>query len=397
MKHAFRAAVAALLSLCALSGAAVAQEPPAPAEPVERYFILLFDSPLGGVRQLDEVSVAVEEWLAHELLPADAAAVVSYYGQELLVAQDFTRDRQALTEAVGAAVRGQAHASAPAEAGCPSLLARLPMDQDLPRQAASFYGALQVLAETVDSVPGPKGLLVFSKGFGRPRLSGGFAFSRERDARREPGPGEVPAGAEPLRADPGGPAEPSDPPLSRGPGDGLQRDLPARRRDEPAGGGDRRPLCLSGDRAAAPPRADRPDRYAGRGSSRPSPRLLLPRPPAGCKPNRLPRQPPPQPPVRLPAGEEIPEHPTDAGYDARHRHHPLPDRLFEEHGAGAARPAELASELGVQPLRIPFGLAGEQVLRRPGPGEQAVADPFPGQRIGHGRRIPGEQDAPGEP
>jgi hypothetical protein len=172
MKHAFRAALAALLSLCALSGAAAAQEPPVPGSPVERYFLLLFDSPLGGIRQMDEVSASVEEWLSRELLPADAAAVVSYYGQELLVAQDFTRDRQALIEAVGAAVRGQAHASAPAETGCPSLLARLSTDQDLPRQTASFYGALQVLAETVDSVPGPKGMLVFSKGFGRSREVG---------------------------------------------------------------------------------------------------------------------------------------------------------------------------------------------------------------------------------
>jgi hypothetical protein len=175
MKHAFRAAFAALLSLCVLSGAAVAQEPPVPipaGQPVERYFLLLFDSPLGGIRQMDEVSASVEEWLSQELLPADAAAVVSYYGQELLVAQDFTRDRQALIEAVGAAVRGQDHASAPAETGCPSLLARLSTDQDLPRQTASFYGALQVLAETVDSVPGPKGMLVFSKGFGRSREVG---------------------------------------------------------------------------------------------------------------------------------------------------------------------------------------------------------------------------------
>jgi hypothetical protein len=179
MKHAFRAALAALLSLCALSGAAVAQEPsaPVPAGPVERYFILLFDSPLGGIRQLDEVGAAVEEWLSQELLPADAAAVVSYYGQELLVAQDFTRDRQALIEAVGAAVRGQAHASVPAEAGCPHLLARLPAGQGLSHRAASFYGALQVLAETVDSVPGPKGLLVFSKGFGRSRQSSDFEIS----------------------------------------------------------------------------------------------------------------------------------------------------------------------------------------------------------------------------
>jgi hypothetical protein len=203
MKHTFRAAMAALLPLCVLSGAAlVAQEPelalesediyiapqpaaedplqaelPAklPAGPVERYFLLLFDTPLGGARQLDEVTVAVEEWLGHELLPTDAAAVVSYYGQELLIAQDFTRDRQALSEAVGAAVRGQARTGAPAEEGVPSLLARLPQGPDLTRRTASFYGALQVLAETVDSVPGPKGLLVFSKGFGRAYQPSGFS------------------------------------------------------------------------------------------------------------------------------------------------------------------------------------------------------------------------------
>lgn len=191
MKHTFRAVVSALCVVCALSGAVAAAaqgekpeelevedilaselpievealplDPPVQA-PVERYFLLLFDSPLGGVRQLDEVSATVEEWIAKELLPTDAAAVVSYYGQELLVAQDFTRDRRALAAAVGAAIRGQAYTGTPPEAGAPSLLAR-----DLSQRADSFYGVLQVLAETVDSVPGPKGLVVFSKGFGRSR------------------------------------------------------------------------------------------------------------------------------------------------------------------------------------------------------------------------------------
>lgn len=209
MKHVLRAAVSALLAVCALSGAAVAQEPPViepeievtdllpavevtdlmiepapvpvletttteapPAGPVQRYFLLLFDSPLGGVRQMDEVGAAVEEWISRELLPTDATAVISYYGRDLLVAQDFTRDRQALTAAVGAAVRGQDHAGRPAEEGCPSLLARLPQGSDLSRRVSTFYGTLQTLAQAVDSVPGSKGLLVFSKGFGRSRLAG---------------------------------------------------------------------------------------------------------------------------------------------------------------------------------------------------------------------------------
>jgi hypothetical protein len=194
MKHVLRAAVSALLAVCALSGAAAAQETPeievtdllpavevtdlmaepapTPAGPVQRYFLLLFDSPLGGVRQMDEVSATVEEWISRELLPTDATAVVSYYGQDLLVAQDFTRDRQALTAAVGAAVRGQTHAGRPAEEGCPSLLARLPQGEDLSQRVSTFYGTLQTLAQAVDSVPGSKGLLVFSKGFGRSRLAG---------------------------------------------------------------------------------------------------------------------------------------------------------------------------------------------------------------------------------
>lgn len=203
MKSMFRAAVPALLAVCALSGAALAQEPVPPVTPstdfsveslpldpiaglaepsgpdpvaeapaAQRYFLLLFDSPLAGVRQMDEVSAAVETWLSEELQAADAAAVVSYYGQELLVAQDFTRDREALKAAVGVAVRGQvAAAETGSGADLPSLLARLPQGADLSRRSASFYGVLQVLAEAVDSVPGPKGMLVFSKGFGRPRFT----------------------------------------------------------------------------------------------------------------------------------------------------------------------------------------------------------------------------------
>jgi hypothetical protein len=55
----------------------------------------------------------------------------------------------------------------------------MPAAEELSRRAASFYGALQALAETVDSVPGPKGLLVFSKGFGRSRPSGGLSIPEE--------------------------------------------------------------------------------------------------------------------------------------------------------------------------------------------------------------------------
>lgn len=222
MKQLLRAAVTALIAVSAFNGIALAQETapmePLPAiEPIEvtdimeataevaeeispvpsaatvaenaqavsaqRYFLLLFDSPIGSLTQLDEVGAAVEGWISRDLLPADAVAVVSYYGQELQIAQDFTRDREALRVAVDDAIRGRSHQGAPADGSGPSLLERLPQGGDLEARTESFYGVLQLLAGAVDSVPGPKKLLVFSKGFGRARapepaaegFSGGFS------------------------------------------------------------------------------------------------------------------------------------------------------------------------------------------------------------------------------
>lgn len=202
MKQLLRAAVTALCAVSALNGMALAQETapmetlppvgppvessleivqPAPAAPAagpaQRYFLLLFDSPIGSLTQLDEIGAAVEGWIATDLLPTDAVAVVSYYGQELQIAQDFTRDREALRAAVDDAIRGRSHAGASAEAAGPSLLERLAQGAPGAR-TESFYDVLQLLAGAVDSVPGPKKLLVFSKGFGRaraPEPAGGFS------------------------------------------------------------------------------------------------------------------------------------------------------------------------------------------------------------------------------
>lgn len=204
MKQLLRAAVTALFAVSALNGIAFAQEtapmetlpatevievtdmmeateglsPASPAPVVseavpaavsaQRYFLLLFDSPIGSLTQLDELGAAVEGWISTDLLPADTVAVVSYYGQEIQIAQDFTRDREALRAAVDNAIRGRSHQGIPAGGSGPSLLERLPQG-DLGSRTESFYGVLQLLAGAVDSVPGPKKLLVFSKGFGRAR------------------------------------------------------------------------------------------------------------------------------------------------------------------------------------------------------------------------------------
>jgi VWFA-related protein len=165
MPRTLRAAVCVMVSavcLCCLGDRAVGQPVP------EHHFILLFDYPAGGLHQIDELSAAVEGWIAARLLPGDTVAVASYYGCELQIQQDFTRDRGALTAAITDAVRGRAHAGRQ-DSGA-SLAARLPRGEELARRTANFYGLLQALAEASEGIPGRKNLLVFSKGFGRSHL-----------------------------------------------------------------------------------------------------------------------------------------------------------------------------------------------------------------------------------
>jgi VWFA-related protein len=146
-------------------------EPRETGEPgAEHYFILLFDFPAGGLHQIDELNTAVHGWIEGKLLPGDAVAVASYYGCELQVQQDFTRDRGALAAAIADAVRGRPHVGRGPEDADASLLARLPQAAELSRRTANFYGLLQVLAEAAQGAPGRKNLLVFSKGFGRSHL-----------------------------------------------------------------------------------------------------------------------------------------------------------------------------------------------------------------------------------
>jgi VWFA-related protein len=160
MPRILSAALSALCAVCCLSRPAVGQE---------HSFILLFDYPLGGLHQTEEVSRAVEGWLQSHLAPGDPVAVASYYGCELSVQQDFTQDRPALAGAIDDAVRGRSHTGRPPE-GAVSLVAHLPAPEELSRRSANFYGLLQVLAEASDTIPGRKNLVVFSKGFGRSYL-----------------------------------------------------------------------------------------------------------------------------------------------------------------------------------------------------------------------------------
>jgi len=164
MTRPVRAALCAFVAIFCLAGRAARGQAP------ERSFILLFDYPAGGLHQIEEISQAVDRWVGSSLLPGDAVAVASFYGCELQIQQDFTRDRGVLAGAIADAVRGRSHEGLPPEAGTASLAAHLPQGETLARRTANFYGLLQVLAEASAAVPGRKNLLVFSKGFGRSHL-----------------------------------------------------------------------------------------------------------------------------------------------------------------------------------------------------------------------------------
>lgn len=186
-----RALLGALLAIFALGRPLPAQEPvqepireeivevesideieardlPIPTAP-ERSFILLFDYPAyGGLDEMERLRIAVESWIG-QLRPEDAVAVASYYGSELLLQQDFTRDRKALAAAIEDAIQGRSHEGTPPEDPTYSLLARLPRREELSPRTRNFYGLLQVFADLSAAMPGAKNLVIFSRGFGRAR------------------------------------------------------------------------------------------------------------------------------------------------------------------------------------------------------------------------------------
>ncbi|HEX7186557.1 MAG TPA: hypothetical protein VF756_32355 [Thermoanaerobaculia bacterium] len=190
MSQRLRALVCALLAIFALCRVLPAQEPaqepiqeivevesideiesqdlPIPAAP-ERSYILLFDYPsYGSLSEMEKLRAAVESWIG-QLRPEDAVAVASYYGNELLLQQDFTRDHKALAGAIDDAIQGRSHEGTPPEDPAYSLLAQLPQRDEMSPRTRNFYGLLQVFADLAGSIPGAKNLVIFSKGFGRSR------------------------------------------------------------------------------------------------------------------------------------------------------------------------------------------------------------------------------------
>jgi VWFA-related protein len=142
--------------------------------PEDRYFIVLFDDQKDTSQEAPELlsqqmqaAKRVRGWIQGELLPNDWVAVASF-DTRLKVQQDFTRDRKALIEAVGEAMKGkdrEGNYPSRIEAGKgPSLYAGLPKGEELRDKTSTLYEAMQALARAAGNVRGRKNLLLFTFG-----------------------------------------------------------------------------------------------------------------------------------------------------------------------------------------------------------------------------------------
>ena len=143
--------------------------------PEDRYFILFFEDQKSNavdapvlLRQQIDAGQRTREWVSKNLLPNDWVAVASY-DQKLKVQQDFTRDRKALAQAIGDAMKGKdLEGNWPSrvqkDADKPSLFAGLPTGKALRDKTGTVYDALQVLADAAGAIRGRKNLLYFGNG-----------------------------------------------------------------------------------------------------------------------------------------------------------------------------------------------------------------------------------------
>lgn len=142
--------------------------------PEDRYFILLFEDQKDVAQEAPrllsqslEAAKRARGWVQDEMLPNDWVAVASF-DTRLKIQQDFTRDRKAVVEAIGDAVKGKEregnYPSRIDETKGPSLFAGLPKGTELRDKTTTLYEALQQIARSAGNVRGRKNLLLFTFG-----------------------------------------------------------------------------------------------------------------------------------------------------------------------------------------------------------------------------------------
>jgi len=145
--------------------------------PEDRYFILFFqdqrqrqfDTDVPLLRQQLDAGRFAKKWVREDLLPDDWVAVVSY-DSRLRVQTDFTRDHDALTKAIDAAVQGKSldldEFAQVGNTSGPSLIDDLPRGRYLSKQTGRIYDAVKLVAEATGDIRARKNLVMFGIGFG---------------------------------------------------------------------------------------------------------------------------------------------------------------------------------------------------------------------------------------
>lgn len=140
--------------------------------PTERYFVLFFHDQRRALPrvtgQLLDAGRRAKQWVQSQLLPTDHVAVVGY-DYELDVFLDFSTDEEAILGAIDQAVRGVEPEEWPSrrpQTEGPSILDAMPSAEEVADVGQRIYGAMQLLARSLEDVAGRKNLVLFSLGFG---------------------------------------------------------------------------------------------------------------------------------------------------------------------------------------------------------------------------------------
>ncbi len=142
----------------------------------DRYFILLFHDQKQILPELTAAQMDanrwVQKWIEEELLPNDQVAVLGYQAK-LNVYLDFTRDKQAIIEAVDKAALGRkapdfykTRSMPELDPDSPSLLLNLPTGKALSKETRKIQQAMGLIGRAAEGIVGRKNMILFSVGYG---------------------------------------------------------------------------------------------------------------------------------------------------------------------------------------------------------------------------------------
>lgn len=131
----------------------------------DRYFVFFFDKPSNPAVLFDQVTLAreaVKDFLDEDMKETDYVAIVGH-DVRLKIYSDFTNDKEQLRKALNESSRfGRGITKAPAGDG-PSILRNLDT-REMINHTGTVYQALDLLADSLDSIEARKNVVLFSPG-----------------------------------------------------------------------------------------------------------------------------------------------------------------------------------------------------------------------------------------